>query len=906
MKNETKKKMLAMALGMIMVLNCSVPALADSSEGNNGGTTTVTSGDAQTATRTQSAGTTTVTPGDSPSVKAYQTVDGGNNEIAGSLEINATINDNGDMDDNTFELELEAWVTGSLVETFTPAENSQEKKEPVKASSEIKTSSLLDENTVLKNQISQYFNYYSVSAGDADTSVKVYTSDWDGSKFLDEVQIYPEKSEGTDTEDVSVSVNEKTINIAGFSYKDHPVVAGDTKGIGKKIVVRIYLETAAGFWGGNNVPVNDASTAIYFNDKAEGVFPVPEANVPLSLSVAAQDKTIYYGGSVSASELLSSVTAGYKTAGEVTVNEDGTFTPAAEWMDDYAAITWSTYAGQEWTDEKKNLSNTVSNKVSGEYAFTVNASPIAEASDNEGHPGVNAEGGAVAGSAVLTDGISADDTGRLYVLIPVISFKDTTIYRGFIPDDNYYETYNRVSVEWMEMNGCTAETAGDEEPGTYPAADPNTEPVLFFKYTPERGDFITDTKVDVTVTSSNDNASNSVFMADVAVFGGMTVACDAENDNYDFNVHVVYKAPFELPPTGGNGTFWYTFSGMMLIIGAVLALYKKKRSASVLTLLLASSVFILPKVYAGVGVETDKTCSVQIDVRDCGFEELSNGMSALPIEVNFYKVADINVSGKYTALDSLETLDFSGIDSETTTEDWSELAVKAKTEIELDNMPATATGITEYGVAVIDELETGLYLVDVNQVISDNYLYDFTPFLLSLPNNYYYSSSDDTWTYDLTGDNAISLKAERSDRYGDLVINKLLDAYNETLGGATFVFQIEAIKTDNDADEQDKTKVVYSDVVSMTFHDSGADSITIKGIPAGAVVTVTEVYSGSSYKVTTDAAKTVTIVAEETVSTDFENTCDNRLNGGSGVVNSFTFDSETEEWIPSQAEDSTP
>ena len=52
MKNETKKKMLAMALGMIMVLNCSVPALADSSEGNNGGTTTVTSGDAQTATRT--------------------------------------------------------------------------------------------------------------------------------------------------------------------------------------------------------------------------------------------------------------------------------------------------------------------------------------------------------------------------------------------------------------------------------------------------------------------------------------------------------------------------------------------------------------------------------------------------------------------------------------------------------------------------------------------------------------------------------------------------------------------------------------------------------------------------------------------------------------------------------------
>ena len=71
-------------------------------------------------------------------------------------------------------------------------------------------------------------------------------------------------------------------------------------------------------------------------------------------------------------------------------------------------------------------------------------------------------------------------------------------------------------------------------------------------------------------------------------------------------------------------------------------------------------------------------------------------------------------------------------------------------------------------------------------------------------------------------------------------------------------------------------------------------------------MTVTEVYSGASYKVTTDASVTKEILAETAVDITFENTYDSRLNGGSGIVNSFTYDSETKGWIPSQAEDSTP
>ena len=46
--------------------------------------------------------------------------------------------------------------------------------------------------------------------------------------------------------------------------------------------------------------------------------------------------------------------------------------------------------------------------------------------------------------------------------------------------------------------------------------------------------------------------------------------------------------------------------------------------------------------------------------------------------------------------------------------------------------------------------------------------------------------------------------------------------------------------------------------------------------------------------------------SDDTVSVNFENTYDGRLNAGSGIVNSFLYDSESDQWIPVQTKDSTP
>lgn len=321
----------------------------------------------------------------------------------------------------------------------------------------------------------------------------------------------------------------------------------------------------------------------------------------------------------------------------------------------------------------------------------------------------------------------------------------------------------------------------------------------------------------------------------------------------------------------------------------------KQKAAIVLAAVLVCSAALLPNVKAAIGVDAGRTdCSLEINVTEAGFSELNT----YPVTVNLYKVANIDVTGTYTVLEAFEDAEFSVFDHNTSAEDWADNAAAAKAIVDEDALAVTATQDTDAGVATFTNLETGLYLVDAQQVLSDYYQYDFTPYLISLPNNYYYDTGDDTWVYDLTGDNAVGLKPAKTDRFGDLLIKKIVQVYNGTNPDGTFVFQVEGTKTDIDTGE---TKVVYSDVVSMTFKNAGTDSILIEDIPAGAVVTVTEIYSGASYKLISDPSKTVTILADgedgAPVEVEFINTHDDTNDGGHGVVNHFSY--ENGEWLHS-------
>lgn len=347
-------------------------------------------------------------------------------------------------------------------------------------------------------------------------------------------------------------------------------------------------------------------------------------------------------------------------------------------------------------------------------------------------------------------------------------------------------------------------------------------------------------------------------------------------------------------------------------------------SAFVLAVVLGISVFAVGKTYAALGVEVDRECTLQINVPETGFSELQG----MEIPVNLYKVADITVSGKYTLTVDFENKGLDALDNvsdSTNADEWKQLAEAAKkavedsleagtpivavgTEaVEKDSTAKIKEGTVTIGTSNEDKLSVGLYLVDAQTVESAIYRYSFQPYLISLPNNNYYKAvdgaeSDDTWIYDLVnndrGNNAVGLKPAKEDLYGNLVIEKAVDVFNGTYDSATFVFQVEAVKADPDATQGSTPVKVFSDVFAMNFTDPGTQTLTVGPIPAGARVTVKEVYSGAGYSTPEDIKETV-IVAEEVLAADpesmiatvtFTNTHDGRHNGGNGIVNTFSYD----------------
>lgn len=316
----------------------------------------------------------------------------------------------------------------------------------------------------------------------------------------------------------------------------------------------------------------------------------------------------------------------------------------------------------------------------------------------------------------------------------------------------------------------------------------------------------------------------------------------------------------------------------------------KQGAATALALMLTVPA-VMYTANAATGIDTDRDCSVSFQL-DGTFQELES----LEIPVKLYQVAKVDEAGDYETLTGFESLDLESVDHETTAREWEEKASQAVQIIEKNGNIQPIPATVEEGV---QNLSTGMYLVEAQQVQSPEYTYSFTPYLLALPDNYYSDTNpDDSWVYDVT----TGLKPEQEVRYGSIQINKTLDTYNATLGGASFIFSVEAVKDG---------ETVYSDVVSLVFDGPGTRSVEVGNIPAGAQVTVTEVYSGSSYQIVGNDAATAVISAETPAQVSFANTYDGSNNGGSSIVNHFTYtapegtDSQEGTWNWTKQTDST-
>lgn len=317
----------------------------------------------------------------------------------------------------------------------------------------------------------------------------------------------------------------------------------------------------------------------------------------------------------------------------------------------------------------------------------------------------------------------------------------------------------------------------------------------------------------------------------------------------------------------------------------------KQGSTFLLAVALTFPLLTLPGAKAASAINTGQKCSIEFDISGNSSELLS---ASIPVKL--YKVASVDESGNYTGIGAFSKLDLSSVSADNldaAAATWAERAAEAKKLLKDDTEPTTTTLTQGRGTAT--GLDTGLYLVDTPKVITPNYTYTFTPYLVSLPTNNYYSGNgaSDDWIYDLTKEHnsAVGLKPEQHVRYGNLVINKELVDHNATFGNnATFVFQIDITTLDNKKETR---------IEELTFNVAGSDSVTIEKIPAGSHVTVTEVYSGASYELASAKSQETDIIANPEKETEVEfkpaevsfiNKHDGRTNGGYGVKNNFKLD----------------
>jgi hypothetical protein len=335
----------------------------------------------------------------------------------------------------------------------------------------------------------------------------------------------------------------------------------------------------------------------------------------------------------------------------------------------------------------------------------------------------------------------------------------------------------------------------------------------------------------------------------------------------------------------------------------------KKKCISVLVL--AATVFAMAftSAYGASGIDTTAQGTITFGVGTTELTELT--AEGTKIQVSLYKVADVKVSSDYSVVEPFDTdsnlkKEIESVSGGTTADDWSKYAAEAEKVV--DDMSedvrnaAKTTGVTiTGGEPAKATVGVGLYLVLVDPVDTNEYEYTAAPFLIAVPGNDYgtldattnETITNDSWRYEVES----NIKFGYKDLLGNLSIDKTLSRYNDSLGTATFVYEVKAVK-DYRAVGGEEEKTVYNNVVAIDFSNAGIGKYTITDIPAGAEVTVTEVYSGASYSVEGNIYEDALIKAGEIAKVEFTNDYDDdSLLYQDTVVNNFSKNDETWDWF---------
>ena len=346
--------------------------------------------------------------------------------------------------------------------------------------------------------------------------------------------------------------------------------------------------------------------------------------------------------------------------------------------------------------------------------------------------------------------------------------------------------------------------------------------------------------------------------------------------------------------------------------------WKSRKGAAFLAFALALALGLsgtgLLDTHAAGPVETDREdCMLSVDLSElfeqieedyaAAGQEIQEEAAAKKVVLNLYKAADVDVSGKYTAVSDFKDAPLEKDDGGSSTFGQELAAVDSETAAaEWEAMAAAAAGVTEGLAPVVirtaskdqtpvtfTDLPVGLYLVVPQQLETPYYFYNFTPYLVSVPDNDFNPDAPagpdntDDWVYEVE----TILKWSPEVRYGDLEIIKHRDSTNGVpLKAAAFVFEV-SVDPLKGEDQQHMVSVIFENNPNET-----TGFVTLEDLPAGSTVKVEEVYSGAGYELESGPTpESVIIIADgeagSPVQVEFTNTVDGSTNGGYGIVNNF-------------------
>ena len=306
-------------------------------------------------------------------------------------------------------------------------------------------------------------------------------------------------------------------------------------------------------------------------------------------------------------------------------------------------------------------------------------------------------------------------------------------------------------------------------------------------------------------------------------------------------------------------------------------------------------------VHAAKLIDESQQCKITVRIPDtCAVGEkptagtTSNSICLYngDLKIDLYQIAEVETNGDIGT--TLANVDLSALSKSDVTADTIKSIANSAYEVVKDSEPNYTITLnpSKEKTKTID-VNKGIYLYVPHDCQNGRYTFKSDKYIVMVPYSTTISeetkvdangeivkvAGSDEWIYDAE----IALKFDATEVFGSLTIQKTLTKYNKSLGTTPFVFEVEATYG-----EGDEKVVVYSNVFSMDFSKPGSQEITVEKIPANSTVTVTEVYSGASYKLTSDKTKTTTIVENKTSTVKFINDYDDQTDIGTiSIENHF-------------------